>query len=100
LALAVSMTLGALFLGMCGYHFLNTESWIDALVDAAMILGGMGPVRELHGIAAKVFAALYALFSGLFLIGTAAILLAPWVHLLLHRLHADAEEGQGRARKG
>lgn len=89
MALAAAVAGAALAIGVCGYHFLNGEAWIDALVDAAMILSGMGPVEPLTSPAAKLFAAFYALMSGLVLIGTSAILLAPWVHLLLHRLHAD-----------
>ena len=79
----------ALAIGLGGYHFLNGEPWIDSLVDATMILGGMGPVTPLRGDAAKLFASFYALFSGLVFIGTTAILAAPWLHLLLHRLHAE-----------
>jgi hypothetical protein len=79
----------ALIIGLCGYHFLNHEAWIDALVDATMILGGMGPVSPLNNDGAKLFASFYALFAGLVFIGTAAVLVAPWVHLLLHRLHSD-----------
>jgi hypothetical protein len=87
--IAVAMVTVALILGLCGYHFLNREAWIDALVDATMILGGMGPVSTLNGDGAKLFASFYALFSGLVFIGTAAVLVAPWVHWLLHRLHSD-----------
>jgi len=89
LMLALAMTAGALTLGLLGYRYLNDESWIDALVDASMILGGMGPVTTLRGTGAKLFASFYALFSGIFLIGTAAVLLAPWLHHVLHKLHAD-----------
>jgi len=82
----------AVTIGVTGYHFLNGEAWIDALVDATMILGGMGPVFPLTTVGAKLFASFYALFSGLVFIATAAILVAPWVHRLLHRLDADADE--------
>lgn len=92
LLLATGLTILALLVGMLGYHFLNGEPWIDALVDAAMILGGMGPVGTLTNDRAKVFASIYALFSGLFLIGTAAVMLSPWIHRLLHHLHADEKD--------
>ena len=82
----------ALAIGLVGYHTLNGEPWIDALVDATMILGGMGPVSPLTGTAAKLFASFYAMFSGLVFIGTAALLVAPWVHRLLYWLHADIKE--------
>jgi hypothetical protein len=86
----------AVCIGVVGYHYLNDEAWIDALVDATMILGGMGPVAPLTNNAAKLFASFYALFSGLMFIATAAVLVAPWVHRLLHRLDADAEEKKRR----
>ena len=91
-AIAGALVALALSLGVLGYHYLNGLAWIDALVDAAMILGGMGPITPLQGTAAKLFAAGYALASGLVLIGTASILLAPWVHLLLHWLHAEDDQ--------
>jgi hypothetical protein len=87
--IAVCMVGIALIIGLCGYHFLNGEPWIDSLLDATMILGGMGPVSPLNGDGAKLFASFYALFSGLVFIGTAAVLVAPWVHWMLHRLHSD-----------
>ena len=95
LCIAGGMVALALIAGMLGYRYLNDEAWIDALVDASMILGGMGPVAELHGTGAKLFASFYAIFSGLFLIGASAVVLSPWVHRLLHTLHADdpAEKG-------
>jgi hypothetical protein len=86
---AVAIIAVALAIGVAGYHLLNDEAWIDALVDASMILGGMGPVSTLHGDGAKLFASFYALFSGLVFIGAAAVLLAPWVRLLLHRFHTE-----------
>ena len=82
----------ALLIGICGYALLNDEPWIDALVDASMILSGMGPVSPLKYPAAKIFASFYALMSGLVLVGTSAILLGPWIHRLLHRLHADEKD--------
>src|SRR5262245_28174662 len=77
---------GALLVGVIGYRFLNQESWIDALVDASMILGGMGQVSPLKTDGAKVFASAYALFSGFFVLASAAILATPWLQLFFHRL--------------
>ena len=91
-ALAGGMVGGALFVGMLGYHFLNGEGWIDAFLDASMILGGMGPVGTMQNNAAKLFAGCYALFSGLIFIGSAAVLVSPWLHGLLHRLHAEPDD--------
>ncbi len=89
MALAAVVIGASLLIGVLGYRYLNGETWLDALVDAAMILGGMGPVADLTTPSAKLFASFYALFSGIVLLATAGILMAPWVHRLLHRLHAD-----------
>jgi hypothetical protein len=76
-------------IGVLGYHFTEHLPWLDALLNASMILGGMGPVDPIRTAGGKSFASLYALFSGLVLIGAASILLAPLLHRLLHRLHLD-----------
>ena len=81
----------ALGIGVMGYHYLDDLPWIDALVDASMILGGMGPVNPLKNDGAKLFASIYALFSGLIFLASTAVIVAPWIHWLLHRLHADDE---------
>jgi len=65
--------------------------WIDALVNASMILGGMGPVDPIVSHVGKVFASVYALFSGLLFIGAATLLLTPFVHRVMHKLHLDDE---------
>ena len=88
-ALAGVAIMLALGLGVVGYHYLGRLGWLDALVNASMILGGMGPVDPLRTREGKLFASFYALFSGLFFIGVASILLAPFVHRLLHQLHMD-----------
>jgi hypothetical protein len=77
--------------GIIGYHYIAGLSWIDSLLNASMILGGMGPVDPLKTDAAKIFASLYALFSGLAFIGIVSVLLAPFVHRLLHRVHAEEQ---------
>ena len=77
--------------GILGYHYIAGLSWIDSLLNASMILGGMGPVDSLRTNAAKVFAACYALFSGLAFIGIVSVLLAPFVHRMLHRFHAEEQ---------
>jgi hypothetical protein len=86
---ALSAIAIALGVGVVGYHVLAGLGWIDALLNAAMILGGMGPIDPLPNDAAKLFAAAYALFSGLVFIAILGVLLAPFVHRLLHRLHAE-----------
>jgi len=79
----------ALGIGVVGYHLIAGLPWIDSLLNASMILGGMGPVDPLHTDAAKLFASFYALFSGLMFIGIASVLVAPFVHRLLHRIHYE-----------
>ncbi|MBI1820098.1 MAG: hypothetical protein HY036_03640 [Nitrospirae bacterium] len=79
----------ALSAGIFGYHFIEGLPWVDAFLNASMILGGMGPVNELHSTAGKIFAGCYALFSGLIFIVIAGILLAPIIHRLLHRFHQE-----------
>jgi len=83
-ALFVAVGLG---MGVLGYHLLARLSWLDSLLNASMILGGMGPVDELHQPAAKLFASFYALFSGLAFIAVASVLVAPFAHRVLHSLH-------------
>jgi hypothetical protein len=79
----------SLVLGIAGYMALAGLSFVDAFLNAAMILGGMGPVTTLESDWAKVFAGLYALYSGLLLIGVTGVVLAPVFHRVLHAIHAD-----------
>ena len=81
-----------LLLGMAGYHWIARLNWIDSLLNAAMILGGMGPVDEMTSVPAKLFASFYALFSGLVFVGAAGVLLSPLFHRLLHAFHLDESE--------
>lgn len=80
----------ALGTGVLGYHFLEDIPWVDAILDAAMILGGMGPVSTLQTVAGKLFASAYALFSGLVFIAATGILVVPFAHRLLHHFHLDS----------
>ncbi len=82
----------ALGIGVAGYHWLGALSWVDSLLNASMILGGMGPVDPLKSDAAKIFASVYALFSGLAFIGIAGLMLGPFAHRLLHRFHIQMKE--------
>jgi flagellar biosynthesis protein FliR len=90
--LALLILAFGLGIGILGYHFLAGLSWTDSLLNASMILGGMGPVDPLQGSVAKLFAAFYALFSGLAFIGVTSVLVAPFAHRLLHSLHVDQRE--------
>src|SRR4030067_1959533 len=83
LFIAIAIIFGSLVMGMLGYHFLEGLAWIDALVNASMILGGMGPVNELHTTGGKIFASFYALFSGIVFLVIAGFLIAPVAHRFL-----------------
>ncbi len=83
----LTATLVSLIVGVVGYHYLESLSWLDALLNAAMILGGMGPVDTLHTFGGKLFASFYALYSGFFLMVCGGVLLAPLFHRILHHFH-------------
>lgn len=78
-------------IGMLGYHYFEKMSWVDAFANAAMILSGMGPLTPLNTFAGKIFAGLYALFSGLAFILVVGIIFAPVLHRYFHRFHLDTD---------
>jgi len=78
--------------GMLGYHFLENLSWIDSVLNASMILGGMGPVAPLQTNAGKIFASVYAIYSGVVLLASVGMLAAPIFHRFLHRFHLADEK--------
>jgi hypothetical protein len=80
---------GSLGIGVLGYHFSVGLSWLDSLLNASMILTGMGPVDPVTSPAGKIFASAYALFSGVAFLTIVAVLLAPVVHRFLHRFHLE-----------
>ncbi len=86
----------SLFAGMLGYHALEGLSWTESFLNASMLLGGMGPVTELKTEAGKIFAGLYALYSGLAFLVLAGLLFGPVAHRVLHDFHYDSgEDGKG-----
>jgi hypothetical protein len=89
IGIAISLILLALIIGIAGYHWIAGLSWVDALLNASMILGGMGPVNPLPNTGAKIFASVYALFSGLVFIAVMGIVFSPFVHRMLHKFHID-----------
>ena len=89
--IAIGVIFGSLLIGILGYHFLEGLAWIDALVNAAMILGGMGPVDALHTSAGKLFASFYALYSGIVFLLAVGIIFAPVFHRILHHFHLETE---------
>lgn len=84
---ALSFILLSLVFGAAGYHFTENLPWLDATLNASMILGGMGPVNVLHTAAGKMFATFYAFYSGIAFLTTSAILLVPVIHRFLHKFH-------------
>ena len=92
LGIAVCLIALALTIGIAGYHWLAGFGWIDSLLEASMILGGMGPVNQLPNDRAKIFASAYALFSGLIFIAVMGLVLSPVVHRILHKFHVDEKD--------
>jgi hypothetical protein len=90
---AFGLLTASLVFGMVGYHWLAPMPWIDAFVNAAMLLGGMGPVDPLGNDEVKLFAGIYALYCGVVFIATAGLLIVPVAHHVLHRFHLDQERG-------
>jgi len=88
--LGILIIAASLGVGMLGYHYFESMSWIDAFANASMILSGMGPFGPLQTYSGKLFAGFYALFSGLAFITTAGIILAPVAHRLMHKFHLES----------
>jgi len=86
---AAGTIVAALAIGMAGYMGFEGMGLVDAFVNAAMILSGMGPLSPLHSDGGKIFAGIYAIVSGLLIFGIAGLILAPVYHRLLHRFHVD-----------
>ena len=91
--MALVVIAGSLVIGILGYRFAEGLSWLDSLLNASMILGGMGPADALHTTAGKLFASFYALFAGLVFVVVIGILVAPAFHRFLHRLHLENGDG-------
>ena len=90
--ISTGMVFISLLIGVVGYHYFAQLGWTDSLLNASMILTGMGPVDKLVTHGAKLFASFYALFSGVAFLTTVAVFLSPIAHRLLHILHVDEED--------
>jgi len=88
-AVLLPLAVFALALGMAIYHFVEHLSWADSFLNAAMLLGGMGPVDRLQTTAGKWLAGLYALFAGVVFLVVSGVMLAPVLHHVLHRFHVE-----------
>jgi hypothetical protein len=98
--ISILILLGSLGIGMIGYHHYGGLSWVDSFLNACMILTGMGPVDPMKSEEAKVFAGIYALFSGIAFLTIVAVLFAPILHRFFHAFHIDMEEdAEKRKRK-
>ena len=98
--LGVGVIIGSLFIGMLGYHHLEKMSWVDAFVNASMILSGMGPVSNLQTDAGKIFAGCYAIYSGIALISILGIIFAPVIRRFLHKYHLEyMDDGSNKKTK-
>ena len=93
--IAITMLLVSLAIGTLGFHWLAPQGWLDAFLNAAMLLGGMGPVGSFEQPIGKIFAGLFALYAGIVFLGASVIFLAPIVHRILHKLHLE-EQGKGK----
>ena len=87
--------IASLGVGVLGYHYLANFDWYDSLLNASMILGGMGPVGTLNSTSAKLFASCYALFSGVVFIAVMGVLIAPVFHRMLHKFHVEEKDVAG-----
>lgn len=90
---SLALVVISLGIGMIGYHAIGGLPWVDSLLNASMILTGMGPVDPMRSTAAKLFASAYAIFSGVAFLTIVAVLMAPIVHRFLHRFHLEIEDG-------
>src|ERR1043165_3744155 len=97
LGIALGVIVVGLGAGVAGYHWIAGFDWINSLLEASMILGGMGPINGEHLVteASKVFASCYALFSGLIFIAAMSIILSPVMHRFMHTFHLDRDPAKG-----
>lgn len=92
--LGLMLIVVALFIGMLGYHVFENLSWVDSFLNASMILSGMGPANTMVTTAGKIFAGVYALFSGLAFIAIVVIMLSPIIHKFFRKIHMESGKPQ------
>ena len=93
-ALGAILIAVSLLIGMLGYHLFEQLGWVDAFLNSAMLLGGMGPVDAPQAVAGKIFAGCYALYCGLMVIVIVGIVFAPLVHRLMHKFHLERKNAK------
>jgi hypothetical protein len=94
---SVCLIFSALGIGILGYHEFENLPWVDSLLNASMILGGMGPVDPVKTVAGKLFASFYALFSGIIFLVAASVIFAPLFHRFLHKFHLAENDKQKKS---
>lgn len=94
--IALLVVVFSLAIGSAGYHYFEDIGWVDSMLNAAMILTGMGPVNQMQTTGGKLFATFYALYSGIAFLTIMAIMLAPMMHRWLHRFHLEDEDDDDR----
>ena len=92
LLLATAVIIVSLLIGVAGYHSTTDMNWLDALLNASMILSGMGPVDTITTEEGKWFASFYALFSGVVIVANIGLILAPALHRMMHSLHVEDDK--------
>lgn len=97
--LSISSVIVSLLMGIVGYRIFENFSWVDAFVNAAMLMGGMGPVNELRTDAGKIFAGVYSMYCGLVFIIAVGFLVAPVFHRFLHKFHLEMDESVSQKKK-
>lgn len=96
--IGLMVTAAALSIGIFGYHYLESMSWVDSFMNASMILSGMGPASTLTTTAGKLFAGMYALFSGLTFIAIIVIMLSPVIHHFFRRMHLEIKDEENASK--
>jgi hypothetical protein len=97
--LSTGSVMFSLLMGIAGYRMFENFSWVDAFVNAAMLMGGMGPVNELHTDAGKIFAGVYSMYCGLVFIIAVSFLIAPVFHRFLHKFHLEMDESVSKKKE-
>jgi hypothetical protein len=93
-AMALAVITPSLAVGMAGYHWLEGLGWLDSFLNAAMLLGGMGPVNSPVTAGGKFFAGIYALYCGFVVLVVGGLLLAPLLHRLMHKFHLEQQKSR------
>lgn len=95
IGISMCVMMVAFGIGVVGYHWIGKLAWVDSVLEASMILAGEGPIAPMNNTAVKLFSSAYALFSGFIAVTGMAIILTPWLHRIMHHLHAVPTDDAG-----